>query len=125
MRRELRLKRPSEFKKTFKEGERLLGSCFVLYARKTDSPHARLGVSISKAHFKLATQRNRLRRVAKEVFKKEISPYFASLDVVIASRHGGKEKGIAEAARALKALILKLNTNYASKTTHSGCKSLS
>ena len=105
MKREESLKKPADFKKVFKEGKRFLAPCFVLYMRKTAGAEIRLGVSISKSHFKLATRRNRLRRVAKEMFKKEVAPRLAGYDFVITSRAGCGKWVIGEAVKDLKRLI--------------------
>ncbi len=96
MKQKLRLKKPADFKKVFKEGKRLLGPHFGLYIRanRTDTP--RLGVSISKTHCKLATTRNRLKRVAKAIFEERIHPLTGGYDFVISSRRRSKDKHMAE-----------------------------
>lgn len=105
MRKELRLKKPSEFKVIFKEGKRFFSPHFVLFMRNSGLPAARLGVSISKRHFKLATTRNRLRRVAKEFFREEISPNFKGCDFVIASKANFPHKNVNDIAKEVKNLI--------------------
>ena len=45
-------------------------------------------MSLSKAHTKLATRRNRLRRVARETFRNELLGKLDGHDIVIASRAG-------------------------------------
>ena len=107
MEKKLRIKSPSDFKKTFKEGRRFLSPRFVLYMRKNALKTARIGVSISKSHFKLATRRNRLRRIAKELFRKEIAPNLKGYDLVVASRAYSKSSNFNEIIKGLKALILK------------------
>lgn len=104
MKRESRLKSPSDFIKTFREGRRVTGPYFILYARKNDLNGSRLGVSISKSHFKLATRRNRIRRIAREIFRTEIAPRANGYDFVIASR-GHSGSNIKEALKELKKLL--------------------
>ena len=108
MEKRLRLKRSTDFKKVFKEGKRFPSPRFVLYIRKNALPQARLGVSISKSHFKLATRRNRLRRIARELFRKDISRDFKGYDFVIASRRNYPSSDMSEAIKELKALLGKM-----------------
>ena len=88
------LKKPSDFKRVFKGGKRFTSPHFVLYVCKSPFPSGvRLGVSILKSHVKLATRRNRLRRVAKELFRKGLAENFSGYDFAIRSRSknlGGK-----------------------------------
>lgn len=109
MKKETRLRKASDFKKVFREGRRFLSPHFVLYMRENALPEARLGVSISKTHFKLATRRNKLRRIAKEAFRREISPRLKGRDFVVASRAGFLSKPhINEAINELKRLLSEL-----------------
>lgn len=108
MKKEFRLKKSIDFKKTFKEGRRFLSPHFVLYMRKNALKIARLGVAISKKHFKLATRRNRLRRIAKELFRQEASHELKGYDIVVASRAGCAKSNINEAINGLKRLLLNL-----------------
>jgi ribonuclease P protein component len=95
-----------DFRKAYREGRRYLSPSFVLYARKNDLPQTRIGVAISKAHFKLATKRNRLRRVAKELFRNEIIPRVTGYDFIVSSRAAGRN--VREALVELKDLIMRL-----------------
>ena len=108
MEKRLRLQRSTDFKKVFKEGKRFPSPHFVLYIRKNALPQARLGVSISKSHFKLATRRNRLRRIARELFRKDISRDFKGYDFVIASKRNYPSRDMREAIKELKALLGKI-----------------
>jgi len=109
MRKNLRLKKPSDFKKTFKEGKRRLAPHFVVYRRENTLSCLRVGVSISKRHFKHATKRNRLRRVATELFRTEISPHLRSgYDFVVTSRASRDQATFNKKVDELKNLILSL-----------------
>jgi len=99
------IKKTPEFKKIFKEGRRLKGPHFVLYIQKNALGAARLGFAISKNHCKLATRRNRLRRVAKEFFRQEIGHYFKGYDIVVASRAVCGKQDIKKAAKDIKELL--------------------
>ena len=114
MRERFRLRKPADFRKVFKEGKRFLSPHFVLYMRKNilqdtclSERSARIGISIAKRHFKLATRRNRLRRVAKELFKKELSARFKEYDFVVTSRQAYPSSNINEVIKEIKYLITK------------------
>jgi len=76
--------------------------------RGNASSRPRVGVSLAKRHFKLATGRNRLRRIAKELFRTEINPRASGYDFVVASRPSRFRSTPGEAAKELKQLILRL-----------------
>ena len=119
MKKRFCLRRPGEFRKVFKEGKRFLSPHFVLYVLKgvENSLPARIGISIAKRHFKLATRRNRLRRIAKELFKSKLSASFKGYDFVVASRSAYPSSNTSEAAKELKHLMPKpLLTGAAKKT---------
>jgi len=105
MRKKYSLKKPDDFKNVFKKGKRLIEPYFVLYTLKNALPESRLGVSIAKAHFKLATRRNRLRRVARELFRKTIFPSIKGHDFVLTSRAGYSKPDLKEALINIKRLI--------------------
>ena len=114
MKERFRLRKPADFRKVFKEGKRFLSPHFVLYMRKNivqdaslPDRQARIGISLAKRHFKLATRRNRLRRIAKELFKKELSTRFKEYDFVVASRQTYPRSNINEVSKELKYLITK------------------
>lgn len=114
MKEKCRLRRSADFRKVFKEGKRFLSPHFVLYMHKNilrqaclTGRQARIGIAISKTHFKLATRRNRLRRVMKELFKKELSACFKGYDFVVASRRAYHHSNINKVVKELKYLITK------------------
>lgn len=54
----------------------------MVRAHYSSQPQPRLGLAISKKHAKLAVQRNRLKRHAREVFRK-LAPQLDSGDYVV------------------------------------------
>ena len=67
----VRLLASAQFQATFAEGRRLNGQYFRLHARVVaDAPSARLGITVSKRVDKLAVGRNRLKRQARECFRR-------------------------------------------------------
>lgn len=59
----------------------------LLLARRNDKPGHRLGLVVAKKNVRLAVQRNRVKRLTREVFRQlpQQAPY---LDVVILARRG-------------------------------------
>ena len=60
---------------------------FLLLATENDLPHHRLGLIIAKKNVKLAVQRNRIKRIAREVFRHAPRGEYG-LDVIIMARRG-------------------------------------
>lgn len=108
MGKEQSLRKPADFKKVFKEGKRFLSPRFVLYVRSNALPVTRIGVSIAKIHFKLATRRNKLRRAARETIRQEVNRFVSGCDLVVASRASALKPDINESVTELKRLILEL-----------------
>lgn len=59
----------------------------LLLARKHDGPQSRLGLVIAKKNVKLAVQRNRIKRLAREFFRQQ-EPLPQAVDVVLLARKG-------------------------------------
>ena len=66
-----RLRVSAQFQATFAEGRRLNGQYFRLHARPVaEATTSRLGITVSKRVDKLAVGRNRLKRQARECFRR-------------------------------------------------------
>ncbi|RLQ22053.1 ribonuclease P protein component [Seongchinamella sediminis] len=59
----------------------------LLLARTNDEPGHRLGLVIAKKNVRLAVQRNRIKRIAREVFR-TLPPSTPPLDVILLARRG-------------------------------------
>lgn len=68
---------------TFKVSHRNL----LLLARSNDNPQSRLGLVIAKKNVRKAVQRNRIKRVARELFR-QLPQADPPLDVVLLARRG-------------------------------------
>jgi len=108
MKKEFRLKKTRDFVTVFKEGKKLKSPHFILYMRENSLSHPRLGVSVSKSHVKLATRRNRLKRLTKELFRQELIPRFKSHDFVLASRLAAPKQEFDQVLKEIKDLIIKV-----------------
>jgi len=75
---------------------------FVLYARKTDLPHARLGVVAAKRLAPRAVTRNTIKRVARELFRQMALP---PIDCIVRLSQSVNTKKEAATNAALKTLL--------------------
>lgn len=62
----------------------------LLLARVSETPESRLGLVIAKKNVRQAVQRNRIKRVARELFRQQ-PPASPPLDVVLLARRGIEE----------------------------------
>lgn len=60
---------------------------FLILARPNDRLPARLGLIIAKKHVRKATERNRLKRLIRETFRRQ-SPPLTGIDVIVLARKG-------------------------------------
>jgi ribonuclease P protein component len=80
--RERRLKGPAEYQQVFRTPCRSTDETFLVIARKNGLDYARLGLIISKKWVKQAVVRNRLKRLARESFRKN-QQLLKGMDVVV------------------------------------------
>ena len=66
----------------FKKANRSRDRCFTVLCRENDRGVARLGMAISKKHCRLATERNRIKRIVRESFR-EHQKMLGELDLVV------------------------------------------
>ena len=81
--RPLRMRQRPEFERAYASGIRLKGALLTLILVPNDRPHARLGVAASKKLGK-AVQRNRAKRLVREVFRRH--KIGDAVDVVVVPR---------------------------------------
>ena len=83
--REARLRRPSEFAALRLSSGRAGGRCFHMRYRDNDLGHARLGLAISKRVSKRAVERNRIKRLLRESFRR-IRHQLPAVDLMVMAR---------------------------------------
>ena len=83
----------------------------LLLARQNNGPHHRLGLVIAKKNVRLAVQRNRLKRLAREFFRK-LPTQENHFDVVLLARRGMGELDNAELSSILQQQWQKLGRNF-------------
>jgi ribonuclease P protein component len=88
--RENRLLQAAAFARVFKKATRSRDKWFTVLSRLNDRPTARLGLAISKKHCRLATGRNRIKRLVRESFRVN-KEQLAGLDIVVISQPATSE----------------------------------
>jgi ribonuclease P protein component len=81
--RRLRMRRRRDFERAYAEGVRVRGSTLAIVARPNGLLHPRFGLSIGRAVWRRAVQRNRVRRIFREAFRLERQALPAGLDLVL------------------------------------------
>ncbi|TAK75151.1 MAG: ribonuclease P protein component [Gammaproteobacteria bacterium] len=83
--RKYRLAKKLDFQAVFDQRHKFGRRYALVRYRRNELPHARLGIMISKSQVKLATTRNRLRRVIRESFRHH-QESLKGLDLVVIIR---------------------------------------
>lgn len=86
--RNRRLLKSSEFQAVFAAAEqRVSHRYYLLLARTHQGPGPRLGLVVARKNIRLATRRNRIKRVARETFRQQAGG-LGSVDVLLLARRG-------------------------------------
>ncbi|GLQ45233.1 ribonuclease P protein component [Dyella lipolytica] len=83
--REARIRRAGDFAVLRQASGRLGGRCFSVRYRQNELGYARLGLAISKRVSKRAVERNRIKRLARESFRR-VRNQLPALDLVVMAR---------------------------------------
>ena len=83
--REARIRRAGDFAALRQASGRLGGRCFSVRYRQNELGHARLGLAISKRVSKRAVERNRIKRLLRESFRR-VRSQLQPLDLVVMAR---------------------------------------
>jgi ribonuclease P protein component len=111
--RDRRIVKTDEFSSVFRLRPVQRTAHFVLYTRKTDLPHARLGVVAAKRLAPRAVTRNTIKRVTRELFRQATLP---SIDCIVRlSQPVNTKKGPATTAGLKTVLREELTRLFASQ----------
>ena len=99
-----RLLSPAQFTRVFRSGRRGGNVCFTVIAAPVAGSSARLGLAVSKKVSKSAVQRNRIKRVVRESFRKHCAA-LPVVDIVVMARPGAAECDNPQLANAIDALL--------------------
>lgn len=105
--REARLRRPGDFAALRTSSGRAGGRCFHLRYRENGLGHARLGLAISKRVSRRAVERNRIKRLLRESFRR-VQHRLPSVDLMVMAREHAAGVPGAELLRDLDGLWKKL-----------------
>ncbi|CAM4270490.1 ribonuclease P protein component [Pseudoalteromonas byunsanensis] len=106
--RELRLLTPSHYSRIFQEPARAATPFFTLLAKPNDVGRPRLGLTVAKKRCKLACQRNRIKRLARESFR--LSQHkLDNIDIVLMVKDGIAAQSNEELTKQLDKLWRKIN----------------
>ena len=83
--RDARLRRPAEFAALRLSSGRAGGRCFHMRYRGNELGHARLGLAISKRVSKRAVERNRIKRLLRESFRR-VRHQLPAVDLMVMAR---------------------------------------
>ena len=98
--RELRLLTPSHYSRIFNEPARAATPFFTLLAKPNEAGQPRLGLTVAKKRCKLAVQRNRIKRLARESFRLN-QHKLDNIDIVLMVKSGVDEQSNEELTKQL------------------------
>jgi ribonuclease P protein component len=110
--RESRLRRPADFAALRSSSGRAGGRCFHLRYRDNALGHARLGLAISKRVSKRAVERNRIKRLLRESFRR-VRHQLPAVDLMVMAREQAAGMPGADLLTELDLLWKKLMTSRA------------
>ncbi len=85
--RTLRLLRKTQFDLVFKQGNRVPRKHLLMFVKPNTLSSPRLGIATGKRYGK-AVERNRAKRIVREVFRRFIRQHLAGIDLVVLVRPG-------------------------------------
>jgi ribonuclease P protein component len=99
-----RLLSSAEFARVFRSGRRSSDPWFTVIAAPSPCPFARLGLAVARKVSRSAVQRNRIKRLVRESFRKH-SAELPALDIVVMARPGAAECDNLRLATSIDALL--------------------
>lgn len=94
-----------DFAKVYKKGRAARGELFFVHYLANGLDHSRIGFSIGSARVSRATRRNRVRRILREVYRRNKKGFKPGFDLVVVVK---KDPGKVILYKDLETLFLKL-----------------
>lgn len=85
-----RLKKREDFKEVYQKGKFLKDATISLKYSKNNLDFSRIGFSIESKYFKTAVERNRVKRILREIFKEKLQNLKPGFDIVVFRKKPGK-----------------------------------
>lgn len=102
-----RVVREGDFKAAYAQGGRARCELFAVVVRPNGTALTRVGLSVGKAAYREAVDRNRARRVLREAFRLSHPELPAGLDVILIGRAGAGRLELAPVRAELVSLVRK------------------
>ena len=102
-----RLLKKAEYDFVFKSAKRLAQPAFTVLTRPNQLDHPRLGLIIAKKTAKKAVQRNRVKRITREIFRLN-QHELPNVDMVVLSKKGISEIDSADLFKQFEKICTKL-----------------
>lgn len=104
-----RLLTKKDYNHVFEQAEKIVTSEFVILFRENKLGYARLGLALSKKMIAKAHDRNRIKRLIRESFRKKELP---AVDMIFLARQGVAKQASANIIIRLSKSWEKLSSNY-------------
>jgi len=109
--RELRLLTPRDFTQVFQDPFRVASPLFTILCKPNSLGHPRLGLTVAKKRVKLAAQRNRIKRCARDSFRRH-QHQLPPVDLVLMVKGEISQAENAELHQQLERLWRKITRQY-------------
>jgi ribonuclease P protein component len=100
-----RLLKGWQYKEVYNKGWRVNKGVFVVYGLKNGLSYTRIGISVPK-RVGTAVKRNRVKRLVREVFRKNKYKFTDPHDIVIAAKKGAEELSYKEVEKIFSSLVV-------------------
>jgi ribonuclease P protein component len=98
------LKNNEDFKEIYSTGKSYANKYLIMYVKKNNTTHNRLGISVSKKVGN-SVVRHRITRVIRESYRLSEDSILSGLDIIVVARAGAKGRDYSEIESALLHLI--------------------
>ncbi len=102
--KEERLRKSRDFENVFRKGTSARGRCFLVYCAENNLNRNRLGIIVKK-EIASAVGRNRIKRLCREVYRRNKDEIEAGYDLVISARRGAKDSDYHQVKSELLKLV--------------------
>lgn len=102
-----RIRTTAAFQYVYSKRQRLSGRCYLLYYLNNDIGHSRLGIVASKRSIRRAVIRNQVRRIVREVFRRQKNQ-LPPLDLIFIAKACASKASNKELHKCINCLLKQL-----------------